>query len=75
MRRVGLRQLDACDVPTKDAGKVCRDSRDCESLCVAGSGAKADEPVVGACYRSYLTVGTCLSDVRDGRIVSAQCSD
>lgn len=74
-RRVGMRQLEACDIPTKDAGKACRDSRDCESVCVAPSGAKAGEPVDGMCYRSYLTVGTCLSEVRDGRIVSAQCSD
>ena len=74
-RRAGLMQLEVCDVPTKDAGKACRDSSECESLCVAPDGANASQASAGQCYKSFLTVGKCLSIVANGRISTAQCSD
>ncbi|TDR37704.1 hypothetical protein DFR29_1241 [Tahibacter aquaticus] len=74
-RKVGVQQLDACDVPTRDGDKPCRSSDQCESLCVANTDADPAEPVEGHCYASFMTVGTCLSEVSDGRIVRAQCAD
>ncbi len=74
-RRAGLMQLEVCDVPTRDAGKTCRDSSECESLCVAQDGANASQASTGQCYKSFLTVGKCLSIVANGRISTAQCSD
>ena len=74
-RRAGLMQLEVCDVPTKDAGKPCRDSSECESLCVAADGANASQTTAGQCYKSFLTVGKCLTIVANGRISTAQCSD
>lgn len=73
-RKVGVQQLEACDVPTRDAGKSCQRSAQCESLCVA-SAADTAAAVEGHCYASFLIVGTCLSEVEDGRIVRAQCVD
>lgn len=74
-RKVGVQQLEACDVPTRDAGKSCQRSAQCESLCVASADADTATVVEGHCYASFLTVGTCLSEVEDGRIVRAQCVD
>lgn len=73
-RKVGMLRTEACDIPTKDAGKACRDSAECESVCVADPDASGDG-VNGHCYRSYLTVGTCLTLVRDGKVDTAQCAD
>jgi hypothetical protein len=74
-RKVGVQQLEACDVPTRDGGKSCQRSAQCESLCVASADADTAAAVEGHCYASFLTVGTCLSEVEDGRIVRAQCAD
>lgn len=74
-RKVGVQQLEACDVPTHDGGKACRSSDECESLCVANADADPAGPVQGHCYASFLTAGTCLSEVSDSRLVRAQCAD
>lgn len=74
-RRVGMLRTEVCDVPTGDGGKACRDSSECESVCVAPSEGAAAGAVTGQCYRSYLTTGTCLALVRNGQVESAQCAD
>ncbi len=74
-RRAGIMRLEVCDLPTADAGKACRGDADCESVCIAPEGAPPSGPVTGQCYRSNITVGTCLTLVEDGRIAQAQCAD
>jgi len=74
-RRAGLMKLEVCDMPTQDAGKACRSDSECESVCVAPEGADPAGPVTGSCYRSTITVGTCLTLVEGGRIAQAQCTD
>lgn len=73
-RKVGMLRTEVCDIPTKDAGKACRDSAECESVCVASEGPTSGA-VTGQCYRSYLTTGTCLALVHKGKVESAQCAD
>ncbi len=74
-RRAGIMKLEVCDMPTRDAGKACRSDSECESVCVAAEGADHSGPVTGQCYKSNITVGTCLTLVEDGRIAQAQCAD
>jgi hypothetical protein len=74
-RAVGMLRQELCDLPTHDAGKPCTGSSECESVCVAPAGADLTKPVTGACYRSFVLVGTCLARVENGRVESAQCAD
>lgn len=74
-RTAGLMKLEVCDMPMADAGKACQGDSDCESVCVAPEGADPSGPVMGQCYRSNITVGTCLTLVEGGRISQAQCAD
>jgi len=72
-KRVGPRQLEACDRPTSDGGKACRDSSECQSRCLAPEGADPTKPVVGTCDRSHLQPTHCVSTVSKGRITAAEC--
>src|SRR6266567_2924327 len=74
-RQLGRQALFVCDVPTTDAGRPCLDRRDCESICVAPAQSSAGSPVTGACYRSYLTLGTCLARVTGGVVNPEVCVD
>jgi len=64
-----------CDVPTKDAGRACKDSSECLSACVAPEKAQSGQRVVGKCYGSFLTLGTCLARVSGGVAQAPRCSD
>ena len=74
-RKVGMLRQELCDMPTHDAGKSCKSSSECESVCVAPDGADLTKPVTGTCFRSLVLVGTCLARVENGRVATAQCSD
>src|SRR5947208_3148384 len=74
-RRAGMRGEEICDVPTKDAGRDCRDSSECLSACVAPEKAHSGQRVVGKCYGSFLTLGTCLARVSGGVAQVPHCSD
>ena len=74
-RRVGENGAEMCDVPTTDAGKRCRDVAECQSLCQAPAGAEPGKRVGGTCYRSFLTLGTCIARVYNGRAYAAVCRD
>lgn len=76
--KAGMSGQEICDMPTKDAGKTCHDSSECQSICVAPNelpeqafGSKA----VGSCYKSTLLLGTCLARVTKGRTEPALCID
>jgi len=68
--RRGLGGLLSCSLPTSDAGKVCRNSFECQSYCIADE-RWANE---GKCYHETATVGRCLYYVNKG-IVSSVCTD
>ena len=40
---------DRCDLKTSDAGAACRDSVECEGLCLAPPGSREGGAVVGTC--------------------------
>lgn len=73
-KRVGPRQLEACDRPTSDGGKACHDNSECQSRCLAPEGADPTKPVIGTCDRSHLQPTRCVSIVSNGRITQAECS-
>lgn len=74
IREVGLLGHPACEVPTSDAGKICRDSKDCEGRCLVEDWdgdrpPSVGTPAAGQCEASNLTFG-CFAEVRRGRIAS-----
>ena len=73
--RAGMRGEEMCDVPTKDAGKSCKDSSECLSACVAPKGAEPGQRIRGKCYGSFLKLGTCLTRVSEGIAQPPHCSD
>ena len=70
-----MRGEQMCDVPTKDAGKSCKDGSECLSACVAPEGAQPGQLVRGKCYGSFLKLGTCLARVSKGNAQPSRCSD
>jgi hypothetical protein len=73
--RFGLRQRELCDLPAPDAGKVCTDSKDCASACVAPDTAPVASIAEGKCYGRMLLLGTCLKQVRGGVVAPPLCAD
>jgi hypothetical protein len=73
--RFGLRQLEMCDLPAPDAGKVCSDKQDCVSACVAPESAAVGSQAQGTCYPRRLLLGTCLKQIRGGVVTHRLCAD
>jgi hypothetical protein len=73
--RFGLLDREQCNLPTGDAGKVCRDARDCRSACIAPEGVGPGERAGGACFGWTLLLGTCLAHVKDGIMQPRLCVD
>nr|CAS02912.1 putative integron gene cassette protein [uncultured bacterium] len=66
---------DFCDVPATDAGRVCRDSSECESRCVASNDIEPNTKVVGHCDQWHFSVGRCVNRVVRGRATGGMCVD
>lgn len=64
-----------CDLPTRDSGKPCSDSRDCQSACVASGEVPAESKVQGQCFSRSSTLGTCLNLVVGGVAQGVVCED
>ena len=73
----GMRGLQRCDCPTRDAGQRCTTDRDCESVCVAtgweptaapidGCAPGASVELVGRCHDRQLAFG-CLARAGNGQ--------
>jgi hypothetical protein len=79
--QIGLAPKEACNLPTTDGGKACRDWGDCESACIADLSTEQLELVrsgerieaTGACAYWHIVVG-CQPFVEDG-IVHIICID
>lgn len=77
-RKAGMAGQTVCDLPTKDSGKVCSDSSECESICIvpnATANSPIGKPVQGHCYQSKLLLGTCLARVTKGISEPVLCID
>lgn len=75
IEKVGMVGMPACVVPTKDAGKPCGDSSECEGRCLVEDWRGEHPPRVGTlsrgtCEASNITNG-CFGEVRRGRIATA----
>ncbi len=73
--RFGLLQREQCNLPTRDAGAVCQDSADCQSVCVASDATPSDTRTSGQCFGWTITLGTCLNYVRGGVAGGMICED
>ena len=74
--RRGLRGFWVCDRPTKDAGKVCSNSDECEArLCVAPKGAAVGTKATGTCFGRTVSLSTCLAGVSNGVVGHTLCVD
>jgi len=78
---VGLSTIEQCNLPTIDAGKICKDSKDCEGACIADLNdvdfEKAKTGVIyteGKCTQYRLNVG-CHPFVSEGKVEGIMCLD
>lgn len=71
----GLRGEAECNLPTPDAGKLCRKKADCASLCVTNDQAVPGSQAQGFCYGWTVIAGTCLNTVEDGKARDSICTD
>ena len=74
-RRSGEMGAEMCHVPTKDAGKPCHDSSECESTCLAAEGVEYHQRTTGRCHNTYVTIGMCAARVHNGRAGATICTD
>lgn len=77
-RNAGMANQAVCDIATKDAGKLCSDSSECESVCVvvgATPNSRFGQAVQGHCYQSRQLLGTCLARVTKGIAEPVMCID
>ena len=73
--RFGIRQQELCDLPATDAGKPCKDSKECAAACVAPDSAAVGSAADGTCYGRTLVLGTCLRQMREGIVTPPLCAD
>ena len=69
--RFGLYQIEECNVPTPDVGRICTDSFECISACVS----ELPTGDSGTCYGWTIVRGTCLNYVEDGKVNGTLCVD
>lgn len=74
IRNVGIRGVDICHQDLPDSGKICRDSDECLSECMADKSAKVGKRATGQCSL-YETNYGCLSRVENGRVEPVLCVD
>lgn len=81
--RIGLGPREECNLPTTDAGAVCSDSSECESLCIAELSKTDQERVTreraiiqtkGKCAAWRIVVG-CIAPVENGQVKRILCID
>ena len=81
--RIGLNPREECNLPTSDAGVVCSDSNECESLCIAELSKAHQERVMrdkaiiqtkGKCAAWHIIVG-CIPRVENGQVREILCID
>ena len=67
--------IKVCDMPTKDAGRPCSDTKDCQSVCITSDKTPSDTKVTGKCFARTSTIGTCTNIVVEGRAIGLTCED
>ena len=67
VQRVGLRGFYACVQKYPDAGKVCRDSKECLGDCRTTDSNAVGRPGTGTCQEVDVPLG-CFARVNDGMV-------
>jgi Bacterial Ig-like domain (group 1) len=62
--KVGFALKESCVVPTRDGGKRCRDTQNCNGMCVAPADSSPGMRIDGACANTYQL--QCANYVMDG---------
>lgn len=72
---MGLGGYTGCTRPTRDAGKACNDSSQCDGPCLyAGENKDADGNLIGACKPNDNPFG-CFSYIKKGQRAGGMCAD
>ena len=66
---------DHCNLPTLDAGKICDDSSECQSACVAEGSMLPGLHSSGICYGWSLLESECLNPVSSGVTQGSTCNE
>lgn len=74
LQNVGIMGKDICHQDLPDAGKICRDSDECLSECMAEESAMVGKRTTGQCSL-YETNFGCSSRVENGRVEPVLCVD
>ena len=61
-KKIGIRRNEECNLPTTDSGKVCENSKVCESVCLADL--TEDQRRQGMKGRLFKTTGKCAAWVK-----------
>lgn len=62
-----------CVYDTKDAGKLCSDSSECESYCMAPGGSDIGAEAIGKCLER--TDANCIKEVKNGIVQKQFCKE
>lgn len=74
IQNVGIVGIDICHQDLPDAGRICRDSDDCLSQCMAVKSANVGKRATGQCSL-YQTNHGCSSRIENGRVEPVLCVD
>lgn len=73
--RMGMLQIEACELRYADAGKICRAKSNCKGLCLyTGDPKKVSRRPKGVCQPTNNNFG-CRSSIDDKRHVTTLCAD
>jgi hypothetical protein len=70
----GLAAKPHCVLPTRDAGKPCTSSSQCEAGCIAPKSAPPNTSATGRCKENTEPFG-CRAHVEDGKVQPTMCVD
>jgi len=64
-----------CNLPTLDAGRVCNDSSECQSACIAEGSMLPGVQTTGFCYGWSLLQADCVNPISSGITQGSTCDD
>jgi hypothetical protein len=62
-----------CNMPTSDAGKVCSDRSDCQTICLAPTGTRMGSKATGKCWGWTFFMQNCNPQVGKGIVLPGSC--
>lgn len=72
--RACMAQSEFCFVPSKDAGKGCNDSSECENRCLKAEPGQEQAGFAGVCQANNNPCG-CFADISQGQYMGTLCID